>query len=80
MSTDPDQPSAQCNIKAKRVLNTHTLDPLSHLQRECYYGDYICVDELISLMRNRTEWLEEKLFIRIHQINEIAMQQNIITL
>lgn len=56
------------------------MDVFAHRKRECYYSEYICVEELANLMRNRTEILEEKLFIRVHQINEIAMQQIVLTL
>lgn len=74
-------PQSKCCIfKAKRILHGTLHDLMAHKKREVYYGDYIAVDELIALMRNRTDYLEEKLFIRVHQINEISMQQIIITL
>ena len=55
-----------CSFKVKRLLNGTLHDLLAHRKRECYYGDYIAVDDLISLMRNRTDVFEEKLFIRVH--------------
>ena len=63
-----------CTIKVKRILNADLIDIYAHKKKECYYSEYIAVEELIDLMRNRTDLLEEKLFIRVHQINELSMQ------
>lgn len=57
----------------RRILNAELIDIYAHKKKECYYSEYLAVEEIISLMRNRTDILEEKLFIRVHQINEIAM-------
>eukprot|EP00347_Sterkiella_histriomuscorum_P001769 403370753 len=72
--------AAPISFKARKILNAELLDIYAHKKREVYYSEYLAVEELISLMRNRTDYLEEKLFIRVHQINELAMQQSIITL
>lgn len=60
-------------FKARKILNAELLDIYAHKRREVYYSEYLAVEELISLMRNRTDYIEEKLFIRVHQINELAM-------
>jgi hypothetical protein len=62
-----------CTFKSKRILNAELIDVFAHKKRACYYSEYIAVEELISLMRNYTDIVEEKLFIRVHQLNEIAM-------
>jgi len=62
-----------CSVKFRKILNAELIDIYAHRKKECYYGEYIAVDELVSLMRNRSDYLEEKLFIRVHQINELAM-------
>ncbi|CDW82530.1 kynurenine 3-monooxygenase [Stylonychia lemnae] len=69
-----------CIFKLRKILNAELIDIYAHRKGECYYNEYLCVDELVGLMRNRTEYLEEKLFIRVHQINELAINQSIITL
>lgn len=69
-----------CSFKVKRILNAELIDIYKHKKRECYYSEYLGVEEMIALMRNRTDYLEEKLFIRVHQINELAMHQTNITL
>jgi len=55
-----------CSFKLRKILNAELIDIYAHRKREVYYGDYLGVDELISIMRNRTDYLEEKLFIRVH--------------
>ena len=60
-------------FKARKILNAELLDIYAHRKREVYYSEYLAVEEIIALMRNRTDYLEEKLFIRVHQINELAM-------
>ena len=55
-----------CSFKARRILNAELKDIYAHQKRECYYSEYLGVEELISLMRNRSDVFEEKLFIRVH--------------
>lgn len=55
-----------CTFKVKRILNADLMDVFEHKKRECYYSEYLGVEDLIALMRNRTDIIEEKLFIRVH--------------
>lgn len=61
-----EEPVLPCNFKARRILNAELKDIFVHQKRECYYSEYLGVEELISLMRNRSDIFEEKLFIRVH--------------
>jgi len=78
--SDGESEVLPCSFKARRILNAELKDIYAYQKRECYYSEYLGVEELISLMRARSDVFEEKLFIRVHQINELALNQEIVTL
>ena len=67
-------------IKARRILNADLIDMYAHTKREVYYAEYITVEELLNLLPTRTDILEEKTFIRVHQVNELCMHIIILNL